>query len=612
MSELSFGTRPVTLVVTLALLFAGAPSDAAGQSGENVLVVAHGGRPDSLRIAEHYARGREISADQIVRLELPPDVGDEIARRDFDQLIQNPLANWLTRHAAQDRILFIVLTRGVPLRITGTTGRNGTVASVDSELTLLYRRMTGEWVSPVGFVENPYFQGERPVGQMRPFTHRDHDTYLVTRLDGFTADDAMALADRGRTPSTEGRFVLDMKVSRRDSGNAWLREAANRLRAQGFQDRVRLETGPEVVKGESNLLGYYSWGSNDPAIRERDLDLEFVPGALAAMFVSTDARTFREPPPEWTVGEWSQKAGYFAGSPQSLTGDLIRAGATGAAGHVAEPYLDGSVRPHILFPAYTAGLTLAEAFYAAIPYLSWQTVIVGDPLCAPFRRATPATEDLEAPIDPTTLLPRFFSERRVAVLAGPELPADAARQLLRADVLERRGGETTELRAALEEAIRLAPSQPGVLVRLAILDEAAGDIDAAVARYERVLELQEDNAIALNNLAYLRAVHQDRPDEALQLAERAVAVAPGQSSLLDTLAWIHHLRGDDQQAATYIDRALDGRASADIRIHAAAIYMAVGRASDARAQLDKALALDAALADRNDVKALTNALAEVP
>ena len=76
--------------------------------------------------------------------------------------------------------------------------------------------------------------------------------------------------------------------------------------------------------------------------------------------------------------------------------DLIRAGVTGVSGNVDEPFLGGTIRPDILFPAYTSGRNLAESFYAAMPYLSWQTIIVGDPLCAPFPRAPRTTEEIDA------------------------------------------------------------------------------------------------------------------------------------------------------------------------------------------------------------------------
>ena len=106
----------------------------------------------------------------------------------------------------------------------------------------------------------------------------------------------------------------------------------------------------------------------------------------------------------------------FGGSHQSLIGDLIRDGVTGVAGHVAEPYLNATIRPDILFPAYARGFNLIESFYLAMPSLSWQTVVVGDVLCSPFGASQPQTTDLNPPIDPDTELPAFFSARRVAAL----------------------------------------------------------------------------------------------------------------------------------------------------------------------------------------------------
>ena len=107
-----------------------------------------------------------------------------------------------------DRILYIVLTKGVPLRISGLGGRYGTYASVDAELMLLYRRMTGDAVSPLGAVDNPYFLNAKEVSEARPFTHREHDLFLVTRLDGYTVEDALALVDRATGPPVAGDIVF--------------------------------------------------------------------------------------------------------------------------------------------------------------------------------------------------------------------------------------------------------------------------------------------------------------------------------------------------------------------------------------------------------------------
>jgi uncharacterized protein (TIGR03790 family) len=98
-------------------------------------------------------------------------------------------------------------------------------------------------------------------------------------------------------------------------------------------------------------------------------------------YVSTNGRTFTRPPDTWNLGtSWSE--GLFFGSPQSLTADYIHDGATGASGHVYEPYLEYTPRPNILLPAYYHGRNLAESYYLAIPALSWMNIVIGDPLCS--------------------------------------------------------------------------------------------------------------------------------------------------------------------------------------------------------------------------------------
>jgi uncharacterized protein (TIGR03790 family) len=92
-------------------------------------------------------------------------------------------------------------------------------------------------------------------------------------------------------------------------------------------------------------------------------------------YVSTNARTFARPSDNWNFST------SFGGSSQSLTADYIHDGATGASGHVAEPFLQFTPRPDILLPAYYRGRNLAESYYLSIRSLSWMNIVVGDPLC---------------------------------------------------------------------------------------------------------------------------------------------------------------------------------------------------------------------------------------
>ena len=114
----------------------------------------------------------------------------------------------------------------------------------------------------------------------------------------------------------------------------------------------------------------------------RNLGYEWLPGAIDSEFVSTNARTFERPPAEWKIGAWERSQSRISRARRrTMIGDVIHEGVTGVSGHVSEPYLTTTPRPEYLFPAYFKGRTLAESFYLSIPELSWENVMIGDPLC---------------------------------------------------------------------------------------------------------------------------------------------------------------------------------------------------------------------------------------
>lgn len=592
--------RALSAIAFILIVFL--PRPVLCQSAENVLVVINDLSTASVRIGEYYAGKRSVPAENILRLSLKPD--EEISRADYELRIETPVENWLASRSAQDRILYIVLTKGIPHRVSGTAGRAGTLASVDSELTLLYRRLAGQAVAPAGPVPNPYFLGEAPLDKAKPFTHESQDIYLVTRLDGFTVAEVYALIDSGNAPAQEGKIVLDGKAAIQEKGNQWLEAAAETLRSTGFRDRVVFDSTSEVVRDQNDVLGYYSWGSSDPAMTGRERGLGFVPGALAATFVSTDARTFTEPPRDWTIGTWDNRKGYFAGSPQSLTGDTIRQGVTGAAGQVAEPYLDGVIRPQILFPAYLAGFNLAESFYLSMPYLSWRTVVVGDPLCRPLKTQQLTAAQIDQGLDPKTELPSLFARRRLEAASGKGLNLEGVKLSLRAEARLARG-DKAGARQAFEEATALEKGLTAANLRLAVLYEETGEYESAADRYRRVIAKQPNNVVALNNLAYALAVRQNTPGDALPLAEKAYTLARRNAAVLDTLGWIYHLLGRKSEAGRLLVEAVRlGPTNAEIRLHAAIVFAETGLLDAARREMGKALELDPKLEAREDLQQL--------
>ncbi len=326
--------------------------------------------PISRHIGEYYVRKRAIPLANFCTVDVTPN--EEISRDVFEQKIATPVADYLRIRNLQDKILYIVTTLGTPLRVTSGQGDKTEYAAVDSELTGLYARLKGSSLGKTGPVTNPFYQHRD-----EPFRHPAFPIYLVTRLAGYDFEDVRRLIDRALVARNAGKFVIDLRKNNDTEGNSWLRAAATLLP----RDRVVIDDSDTVLYGQKQVIGYASWGSNDPDRKSRMLGFEWLPGAVMTEYVSTNARTFARPPAAWTLGTWKDNSTWFAGAPQTMTADYIHEGATGCSGHVSEPFLHLCPRPDYLLPAYYSGRNLAESYYLSIPALKWQNIVVGDPLC---------------------------------------------------------------------------------------------------------------------------------------------------------------------------------------------------------------------------------------
>lgn len=343
-----------------------------GQTPQNILIVVNDNSPVSRTVGEYYARRREIPMRNICRIRA--SVEQDIPRAMYNSEIAAPIARCLKSAGLVESVLYIVTTQDVPLRIPGTDGLNGDSAAVDSELTLLYSDIArGSPHSVAGSVPNPFFGHKNDK-----FSHPQFPIYLVTRLAAYNYDGVKAMIDRALKAQNRGKFVIDLANKWDESGDNWLRAAADLLP----KDRVVLDETSTVLRNEKDVIGYASWGSNDKNRHDRFLGFQWLPGAIMTEFVSTNARTFKQPPTDWNISTWGTPKLWFFGSPQTMTADYILEGATGASGHVFEPYLNMTPRPEMLLPAYYTGRTLADSYYLAIPRLSWQNIVLGDPLCS--------------------------------------------------------------------------------------------------------------------------------------------------------------------------------------------------------------------------------------
>jgi uncharacterized protein (TIGR03790 family) len=358
--------------VTCAVSCALAAAPALTQM-DRVMLVVNDNSPLSRQIGEYYVRRRGVAPKNVCHIKTKLD--EEISREDYDRQIARPIGAFLRKEGLEESIYYIVTTAGVPLRVQGTDGLDGTIASVDSELTLLYSdQKTGRPHAINGVIVNPFF-GKRD----RAFSHPEFPIYLVTRLAAYDFDGVKGMIERSLAASNRGKFILDLRSSDDEPGNDWLRDAAILLP----KSRVMLEETIRPVWDQADVIGYAGWGSNDRHHNRRFPGFHWLPGGIVTEYVSTDGRTFKKPPEKWIpTQEWNNSSSWFANSPQSMVADYILEGATGGSGHVYEPYLQMTPRPDLLFPAYYSGRNLAESYYLAIPSLSWQNIVVGDPLCS--------------------------------------------------------------------------------------------------------------------------------------------------------------------------------------------------------------------------------------
>ena len=152
----------------------------------------------------------------------------------------------------------------------------------------------------------------------------------------------------------------------------------------------------------------------------------------------------------------------------------------------------------------------------------------------------------------------------------------------------------------LDKAIQILAEdgdQPKVHARLlafeGVLHDELGETAEADAAFEAALEVDPANALVLNNYAYILAERGERLDEALAMAEEAVAAYPDNAYFLDTLGWVYFKLNRLGEAVDTMERAVAADSEFPILLeHLGDIYAAQGRDADARTAWQRALDLD--------------------
>ncbi|HLH54503.1 MAG TPA: tetratricopeptide repeat protein, partial [Verrucomicrobiae bacterium] len=127
-------------------------------------------------------------------------------------------------------------------------------------------------------------------------------------------------------------------------------------------------------------------------------------------------------------------------------------------------------------------------------------------------------------------------------------------------------------------------------MQLGMIQDSLKNFEAARGAYEKVLELDPNFSLALNNLAFIYSEHFGNIEKGYDLAERARRLMPDDPSVADTLGWILFKRGQFERALGIIEEsAAKLHDDPEIQYHLGMAHYMLGDEDPARAALQRAV-----------------------
>ncbi|WP_426527987.1 tetratricopeptide repeat protein [Bradyrhizobium sp. McL0615] len=141
------------------------------------------------------------------------------------------------------------------------------------------------------------------------------------------------------------------------------------------------------------------------------------------------------------------------------------------------------------------------------------------------------------------------------------------------------------------------------LVQLASIYEKDKNYTAARDAYEKLLAINGNNALALNNLAVVYSERLDQVDKALDLAKRARTNFPNNPNLTDTLGWVMYRKGDYRNALPLLQEgAANLTENPEVQYHLAMAQYMMGDEAAAKTGLQKAVQLSSAFPQKAEAQ----------
>jgi tetratricopeptide (TPR) repeat protein len=146
----------------------------------------------------------------------------------------------------------------------------------------------------------------------------------------------------------------------------------------------------------------------------------------------------------------------------------------------------------------------------------------------------------------------------------------------------RESGDAVGAFDVLDKGVRAMPDSDDLLYDRAMAAEKVNRLDILEADLRRLIELDPNHAHAYNALGYTLADRTKRTDEAIQLLEKALKLAPDDAFILDSMGWALFKAQRFEEAEGYLRRAFESRPDPEIAAHLGEILWQRGKRDEAR------------------------------
>ena len=167
---------------------------------------------------------------------------------------------------------------------------------------------------------------------------------------------------------------------------------------------------------------------------------------------------------------------------------------------------------------------------------------------------------------------------------------NAAEVWLRLGILQRQLEQYDAAIASFQQSETASPRSPDAFINQATLLDQLGRKKEAVEVYNKVLGIDPENTLALNNLAFLIAESGSNLDQAMTFAEKAKKKYPNNPAISDTLGFVYYQKNLNAEAVGIFRQVVQDDPQRSLyRFHLAMALLKQGDKQGARTEAEKAL-----------------------